>query len=223
MTNALAGLGRLRMPDDRDRAHLIPRRATNVIRKTWVTPPAWDQGATSMCVAYGTNRFLASSPIRNKTFDFMWLYKEAQKLDQWPGENYDGTSVRAAFKVLQREKLVSGYQWAFEVEPVIEHVLTVGPVVMGTSWDDSMSNPGRGGYIGPGPNFAASTEGHCWTIIGADRKRINPDKSFGAVRMVNSWGTGWGEAGRAWITFRDLDTLIKQDGEAAVATEVLKP
>jgi C1A family cysteine protease len=38
--------------------------------------------------------------------------------------------------------------------------------------------------------------------------------------MVNSWGPGWGQNGRAWITFKDLDRLIKAEGEAAVAMEM---
>jgi C1A family cysteine protease len=220
MSDNLTGLGRLHLRDDRDRNHLMPVRSSTLVRKTWATPAAWDQGATSMCVAYGTNRFLASSPVRNKTFDFNWLYKEAQKLDQWPGENYDGTTVRAAFKVLQREGLVSGYSWAFTLEPVIDHVLEVGPVVMGTSWFRDMFTPNRWGYL---EITGQDDGGHCWTIVGADRARRNPDSSFGAVRMVNSWGPGWGEKGRAWVTFKDLETLIRLDGEAAVATEVLKP
>jgi C1A family cysteine protease len=38
--------------------------------------------------------------------------------------------------------------------------------------------------------------------------------------MVNSWGTGWGLKGRAYLTFETLDRLIKMEGEAAVATEI---
>jgi C1A family cysteine protease len=38
--------------------------------------------------------------------------------------------------------------------------------------------------------------------------------------MINSWGSDWGQGGRAWITFENLDKLIKLQGEAAVATEI---
>ena len=39
------------------------------------------------------------------------------------------------------------------------------------------------------------------------------------MRAVNSWGEGWGQRGRFWLTFGDLDKLIKADGEACVAIE----
>jgi C1A family cysteine protease len=40
--------------------------------------------------------------------------------------------------------------------------------------------------------------------------------------MQNSWGKGWGQKGRAWITFNDLEALIEDYGEACVATEIKK-
>ncbi len=220
--NNQAGHGRIRIVDERDHNHLMPRRASPVGRRTWWTPAPWDQGNSPMCVAYGTNRFLVSSPVRNKPFGFEWLYYEAQKLDEWPGENYEGTSVRAAMKVLQREGLISGYEWAFDARPVVDHLLAVGPVVIGTAWDAELANPDKHSYISPGPNFAAATDGHCTVLVGADRIRKNPDGTFGAVRLFNSWGANWGDNGRAWVTFEDLDLMIRQGGEAAVATEVLK-
>lgn len=75
------------------------------------------------------------------------------------------------------------------------------------------------GYIAPtGPDEG----GHAWLIIGANRNRGNPDRTKGAIRMINSWGDSWGsQRGRAWITFRDLDKLIQDDGEACVASEVI--
>jgi hypothetical protein len=146
------------------------------------------------------------------------LYRECQLVDEWPGEDYDGTSVRALFKVLQRVGIVSEYRWAFECEAVIDHVLMHGPVVMGTSWHNDMFDPDRWGYIQPTGEIMG---GHAWLIIGAARDRKNPDGSKGAVRMVNSWGPNWGrQQGRAWITFEHLDHLIKDYGEACTATEL---
>lgn len=173
-----------------------------------------------MCVAYSGNRYLESSPVRNKPYAFTWLYRQCQMVDEWPGEDYDGTSVRALFKVLKREGLVSAYQWAFTVEPVIDHLLEIGPVVMGTNWYMDMMDPDRWGYLQP---TGQSAGGHAWAIVGVSKTKVNPDGSFGAVRMVNSWGPNWGrDAGRAWITFKDLGKLIDEDGEAAIGVEMQK-
>jgi hypothetical protein len=105
-------------------------------------------------------------------------------VDEWPGEDPDsGTSVRALFKVLKRIGYVREYRWAYDVETLVQQVLAVGPVVMGTSWFYDMMDPDRWGYIQP---TGSSMGGHAWLIIGASRTRVNPDKTIGAVRMINS-------------------------------------
>jgi C1A family cysteine protease len=95
--------------------------------------------------------------------------------------------------------------------------LTKGPVVVGTNWYDRMFKPEKG-FIRVGGQVAG---GHAWLLLGADRSKKCPDGTMGACRMINSWGRGWGESGRAWISFNDLDKLIKADGEAATAKELL--
>lgn len=216
------GQGRLLAKDNRDRKYLLPKipQAKVITSRYWNTPPAYDQGYTSQCVAYAGVRYLASGPIMNRPLPFEELYRQCQDLDEWEGSDYDGTSVRALFKALKARGLVGEYRWAFECEPIIDHVLTHGPVVMGTTWTDEMANPTMWGYITLG-DLSDVAGGHAWTIIGVNRKRRNPDGTMGAARAVNSWGTGWGfDSGRFWVTFGDLDKLIKADGEACVATEI---
>lgn len=217
----LTGHGRILSKDDRDLNHLMPLRAEarGINERYWWSPPAYDQGATSQCVAYSGVRYLTSGPVRNKPIPFDELYRQCQELDEWEGSDYDGTSVRGLMKAFKARGLVSEYSWAFELAPVIDHLLTVGPVEMGTTWSDEMANPTIWGYVTLS-DIDESTGGHAWCIIGASRKRKNPDGTVGAVRAVNSWGTGWGDRGRFWLTFHDLEKLIKADGEAAVATEI---
>lgn len=218
------GLGRIAAPDERDHRFLLPTRrpeAKAIVRKTWTAAGVLDQGSYPACVGYSTWMFLAASPVRNKpAFSPLDLYHEAQTLDEWPGEDYDGTSVRGAFKALQKRGLVSNYLWAFGCEAVIDHVLAPngGPVVMGTDWHERMFEPTDQGYLIPdGPVVG----GHAWLILGADREHKNPDGTIGRVRMLNSWGRNWGQNGRAYLSFAHLDQLIKAQGEAAVAQEVL--
>lgn len=215
------GLGRLVAKDERDRAHVMPRRAAAnaVTSRYWYTPAAFDQGSTSQCVAYAGVRYLVSAPVYNARLDFRALYKACQTVDEFPGENYEGTTVRALFKTFQARGLVSGYQWALDAEPVIDHLLTAGPVVMGTAWTDAMANIGADGYVTVG-SIGVNGGGHAWCAIGANRKRRNPDGTIGAVRAVNSWGIGWGDKGRFWCSLADIDRLIKADGEACVAKEI---
>jgi hypothetical protein len=216
--NSLAGLGRLRAPDPRDRQYLLQRPRSVPSHRTWYGGPILDQGGTSQCVAYAGVKYLLASPVINKAIDPEPLYRECQRVDEWPGEDYDGTSVRALFKVLKAKGYIQEYRWAFDAETVIAHVLAAGPVVVGTDWTWGMMDPDRHGYIAP---EGESLGGHAWTIIGANRTRRNPDGTKGAVRMVNSWGPNWGnQNGRAWVTFGDLGKLIAAWGEACVAVEV---
>jgi hypothetical protein len=214
------GTGRLKSPDPRDRMYALPRRpeaAVGVTKRLWRSPGILDQGATSQCVVFSGDKYLTTRPITNKGFktneDRARIYKEVQALDEWPGEDYDGTSVRAFYKWLKDKGFISEYRWAFDCETLINHVLGFGPVQMGTIWDDGMSEPDGRGYIAP-------TSSHAWIIVGADREARNPDGTTGRVTMVNSWGYEWGKKGRAFITFDNVDTLIKMEGEAAVATEI---
>lgn len=215
------GFGRRFSPDERDLGHLIPRRAIVrlPVRKTWTGGAVLDQGDQPECVGFAGWGWLASGPICNKPkFSPHDLYKHAQRLDEWPGEDYEGSSTRGLFKALTELGFVSGYQWAFDVEPLIAHVLTVGPVCVGTDWYAGMTQPDRQGFL----NTTGPVQGgHEWLILGADREKNATDNTVGAFRLINSWSRQWGQQGRAWVSFATLDRLIKAQGEACTAKEVL--
>jgi hypothetical protein len=67
-------------------------------------PDAWwdfyNQGNEGACVGFGVSRL--TSQLNRKAYDGFWLYHEAQKVDEWPGEDYDGTSVRAGLDILRK-------------------------------------------------------------------------------------------------------------------------
>jgi C1A family cysteine protease len=212
----VGGLGRVYIPDPRDRSFAMRSaiRATGPIgSKTWRLGPVLDQGWTSQCVAYAWLHFLASAPImtRSRTFPSpVDLYKAAQKIDEWPGEDYDGTSVRAGAKVLQSLGLISGYLWADSMDTLKRFVVQRGPVVIGTDWFSGMDRT-RGGYTIPEGRHRG---GHAYLVHGWSASR----KAF---RAVNSWGAEWGDGGKLWIDELDMQYLIFQaNGEACSALEV---
>jgi C1A family cysteine protease len=221
MTQNLTGLGRLHAPDERDKRFLVPRLVTSTgkRRKLWYAPPVMDQGNTSQCVAYSSTAWLAAGPTTNRMFlSKEEFYELCQKNDEWPGEDYDGTSVRAAMKVMKQLGFIDRYEWAFDVDTVANFVLNVGPMVMGTDWYVGMCDTDRKGYVEiSGDNVG----GHAWLVYGYDADKINPDGSKGAFRCQNSWGKNWGHSGgRFWITKRDMESLIRWQGEAATSYEL---
>jgi len=210
------GLGRVYIPDPRDRAYdmreVVKLRAAPT-SKVWRVGGVLDQGSTPQCVGYAWLQFLLSAPImkRNRTLPTATtIYKAAQKVDEWPGERYDGTSVRAGAKVLQSLGLIKEYVWAKDLDTLKRFVMQRGPVVIGVDWFGGMDRT-RGGYIVP---EGASLGGHAILINGWSQSQ----KAF---RMINSWGAEWGEKGKCWLDEADAEYLLFQaNGEACSAIEV---
>lgn len=91
----------------------------------------YDQGQEGACVGFACSRM---QTIRNRRrYDAFWTYHEAQKLDEWEGEDYEGTSVRAGLEVLRTQGLmrvgsttpdytsgILAYRWLTSVDEVRE-------------------------------------------------------------------------------------------------------
>jgi C1A family cysteine protease len=220
---SLPQLGRLPAVDARDRRFAMAAPPTARTFRNWLSPgPIWDQGSTPQCVSYAANRWLVSHKLVNQPpLALAAFYRECQKVDEWPGEDYDGTSVRASFKVLKALGYVESYGWATEVEPIVRHILEIGPVVIGIDWTDAMFRPDAYGYVWPSGRVVG---GHAVMLSCANTRRRNPDDTTGAVRITNSWGEDWGQKGRVWLSFdafqKLLDGLSGWPGEAATAVEV---
>ena len=81
------------------------------------------------------------------------------------------------------------------------------PVVFGMMLDkDFLRHRGQTTYRELSDEVLNSKKGHALTIVGYDEARQ-------AVRVINSWGTKWGEGGFAWI---DYDTFRQRAREAYV-------
>lgn len=215
------GLGRLPAADPRDARHALrtvtPLRAT-VSTRYWRTGPVMDQGSTPQCVAYSWAQFIASAPIMTR---LPWpnyqlsLYQRAQQLDEWPGENYEGTSVRAGVKALQEEGRISEYLWTTDADVLRRYVLSRGCAVIGIDWPESFFYPVRhrdGQYLDNPQTENAG--GHAIAVVGYSEKR----KAF---RLLQSWGLEYGERGRVWMHIDVMkDRLSQPDAEACSAIEV---
>jgi len=216
-------LGRVYRPDERDNNFLmkstIPMKSPGITYKYWWTSGWWgDQGHTPHCVAYSWTHWLSAGPITQRKsredggapFDTTYLYNESQKVDVWPGENYDGTSVRAGAKILKREGYISSYSWAWDLQTTIQALLISGPVVVGTWWTYDMFFPNKNGKI---TSSGEKMGGHAYLLDG-----VNINKKL--FRIKNSWGRDWGKKGFAYISFDDMEKLILDQGEVCFAGEI---
>ena len=92
----------------------------------------YDQGEEGACVGFSSSR--AMSWLNRKKYDAEWLYRTAQTIDEWPGEDYEGTSVRAAAEVLRTQGHkpynkdpnsadgIQAYRWIKDVNDVLNVV-----------------------------------------------------------------------------------------------------
>jgi|694.fasta_scaffold00433_47 hypothetical protein len=212
-------LGRQYVPDERDNKYPInnllsvaPVRITN---KYWDANGWWgNQGNTPQCVGYAWAHWLEDGPVPQSGIGPIIppkvIYENAQRVDEWAGENYDGTSVRGGVKYLQSVGKVSSYYWGFNLTTLINSVLNLGPVVVGTNWYNGMFYPNRNGLIKISGRIAG---GHAYVINGVN----TVTKLF---RIKNSWGQSWGQSGHAYISFTDMQRLIRERGEICFATEI---
>lgn len=180
--------------------------------KTWTIPDVLDQGAEGACTGFGTSHMLSATPKARPGVDERFahtLYKLAQTMDEWPGEDYDGSSVLGAMKAAKSKGYVTQYVWTRTAREVAVAIGYFGPVVIGVDWHQRMMNTDPEGFVHVDGRVVG---GHCVALTGFSH-------TTGAFTFVNSWGEGWGRKGLGKLSYADLDRLLGTNGEAALATK----
>lgn len=200
-----------------------------VVRKTvrrkdrlWKVGPILDQGSEGACVGFGWTAEALATPVavnlskvkarvpRQPQPFAQYVYKFAKTIDEWEGEDYDGTSVLAGAKSMQTFNLLKEYRWAFSIDEMVDGLISKGPVVLGIPWYEGMYEAPKGVLKVSGENVG----GHCILAVGY---RVASPKAGGkdTVILQNSWGKSWGINGLAEIEVSELAGLLKE-GEACL-------
>lgn len=143
------------------------------------------------------------------------LYGDATALDPWEGTyepddtGSDGLSIA---KVLHARNLISGYQHATSLEAALT-ALAVRPVMIGSSWLSGMYEVDKDGHMAV---TGQSVGGHEYILDELDVEQRR-------VWMRNSWGTTWGQGGRAWMSWDDLGKLLDDQGDCTVLVPNTEP
>ena len=173
-----------------------------------------DQGREGACTGFAVAMEAAARPVAVKgiTDDVArQVYRRAKEIDEWPGEDYDGSSVLAAIKAGTERGWYTEYRWALGPgAEAAENDLALavgyrGPAVLGTWWYEGMYSADEEGYLNV---TGQRVGGHAWLVTSYSLKR---DAYF----TPNSWG---GE-GQGWIRRADMVRLLDESGEAAIPTK----
>lgn len=212
--------------DERSRNYPIRALVPSSLKRgrSWPITPRLDQGNEGACVGFAWTHELAGLPAIYKgvTNDFAYsLYREAQRRDAWPGEDYEGTSIIAGARSVKAWGFMREYRWAFGIDDLMLALAHTGPAVLGTYWLNSMWNPRPSGLL---EVSGGKVGGHAYLARGVLLKpRLPGEKNLGPViRCVNSWGSDWGKQGEFYIRVEDLERLLRDDGEACVPVSRLK-
>jgi hypothetical protein len=146
-------------------------------------------------------------------YTFAWnLYKLAQTKDQWPGENYSGSSVEAAMAAGKSLGYYAEYRWAFGEEDLALAVGYHGPAVLGINWYEGMLETDAQGLVSPTGKIAGR---HAILCRGFNvRTKL--------YRLRNSWGKLWGIEGDCFISSEHMAKLLRERGSAAIPVKRLK-
>lgn len=207
-------LGRQMVHDERSRGFVALR--STIDRSQWrdrairvydPTPnPNQTVGNCTMC-AKAMQLNSIGNRMRGRILDMKWAmdgYRIATGLDPWPGQwepDDTGSSGLASCQTAQQVGVGGEYVWEFEgADGVVQNLMQGRTMSLGTWWYEGMFTPDSSGVIHPTGDKAG---GHQYLARGydADRDRV----------LIRCW---WGSFRDVWISREDLDSLLRDGGDA---------
>lgn len=211
-------LGRHRVPDAFEPAKLArPRRDAirSVTHKEFV--PCWDQGNLGSCTANAALGCLVTEPFGHEGVsytedDAVALYSLESRIDdsQIPGHYPpldQGSTGPWSMKALEQEGKIKDFVHTTDMHTALQ-LLNDGPISIGVTWFASMFNADETDTIHVEPESGVAG-GHQVCVVGNDVENQR-------VLIRNSWSSGWGLDGHAWMSWGDLSYLFSGGAGDAV-------
>ncbi len=220
------------IPDFRDRMYEPPLSPL----ADCIDPPGGllilDQRSEGACTGFGlaaTINFLSVRQGRSLRASPRMLYEMARRFDEWPGEEYSGSSCRGAIKGWYNMGVCSAEAWPYQVNrpgsltverakaaqttsigayyrirpAVVDYHAALnesGVLYVSASVHDGWSARNvKQGRI-PFSEGTARTGGHAFAVVGYDAD---------GFWVQNSWGAGWGRDGLAHWSYEDWRANVK--------------
>lgn len=189
----------------------LPRRD-----RTWTVPFTLDQGSEGACTGFSVMTEAIAGPIvvrfdnaENAGRLARQVYYRAREIDEWPGENYEGSSVLAATKAaIEIASVYREYRWALgpgaeaAENDLAATICQWGPSVLGTWWRSGMFEPDADGFLRYEGSYVG---GHAYVVT-----------RYSVARDAYYTPNTWGGAGAGWIRRADMVRALAEDGEAMI-------
>lgn len=219
-------LGRHIRHDPRSLAYRTPAAVATSVQ--WERfRPILDQNGTRSCTGNALVGALASGPLYAGLKDANLLpanpldeaesqsiYSDAEILEGGAGmpTQDDGSTGLAVATVAKRRGLIAGYRHATSIEEA-HGALQAGPFITGTEWLTGMDSPRPDGTVDVS---GASRGGHEYVCREYD---VTRDLWW----FDNSWGTGYGQAGRFAYDTPSFQRLLSRQGDITSLVPVTAP
>jgi len=191
--------------------------------------PILDQGSEGACTGFGlasvANYLLRRRKVMpdTKPVSPRMFYEMAKRYDEWPGENYEGSSARGAMKGWHAHGVCAEDKWPYAAKKGKSDFLSEPRA------DDAKGRP-LGAYFRVnhhdlvaihsaisevGILYATSNVHTGWSSVGSDGKIKFVDDQIGGHAFVivaydadglwiqNSWGATWGYQGFGQVSYDD--------------------
>jgi hypothetical protein len=170
-----------------------------------------DQCETPHCCGFSMANFGINEPINTKyTNEDGHKFYYLCKIKDGEPRAENGSDIRTVAKVLVDNKIIEGYAFAKTIEEVKWWLLNKGCMIVGTDWYEGMTNLDSSNIC----LLTGKIEGgHAYLLTEYTENNL--------IGIQNSWGSGWGNNGKAYIKASDFEKLLTRwGGEALAAVEI---
>lgn len=174
----------------------------------------FDQGQIGDCTMNAAYGCLVTAPfgtpgVHVEQSTIVDGYRMETRLDdsQIPGHfepDDTGSTGAWSMRVLEKLGLIRTWHHCRTLHAALR-LLNHGPISVGVPWYQSMFTPDDQHTIHV-DEASGLAGGHQVCIVACDTKRRR-------VKIRNSWGLPWGDQGHAWISWDDLDKLLRAGGD----------